>query len=80
MRQPITQKHGFGCGVACVAFAASVSYNYAIRRLGEIPASLLGFTCKELIMWLESSGHNYKFKNLKPGSTKNIQRWSYSFH
>ena len=66
MRQSINQEHDFGCGVACVAFAANIPYRHASRLLGEERAAHIGFFCKELVVSLNKLGLSYEFKYLKP--------------
>lgn len=58
----ITQKHAFGCGAACVAFATNKTYEEVVQALGEDKASKQGFYCKELVRALK----NYEYKYIKP--------------
>lgn len=62
----ITQKHAFGCGAACVAFATEESYEKTIELLGENKANEQGFYCKELVEVLQKLGKNYEYKYIKP--------------
>jgi len=58
----ITQKHGSGCGVACVAYVLSISYDKALK-LFEEPSFAWGrgFYCKEIVAALALKQRNYCF-------------------
>ncbi len=61
MIKPIHQEHGFGCGVACVAFALDLSYQEALRLFKKAEnAWMKGYMCKDLVEALASGGRNYK--------------------
>lgn len=62
MRLPITQQHHFGCGAACVAFVAEVSYRKAVELLGIEKAVKQGFTCQELVVTLQQLGWSFTYK------------------
>ena len=62
----ITQKHAFGCGAACVAFASRLPYEKIIEVLGENEANERGFYCKELVGALQTLGKEYEYKYIKP--------------
>ncbi len=62
----ITQKHAFGCGAACVAFATELPYQKVIKLLGEKKATKQGFCCKELVQVLQKLGKKYEYKYIKP--------------
>lgn len=66
MIKKIAQKHGLGCGVACVASALNVNYDEALM-LFEKPenAGTLGYLCKDLVLALAMAGKSYKHKYLK---------------
>ena len=65
MRKSITQSHGYGCGLACVAFVARVEYAQVIEISDEVRAVARGFYCKQLIQLLYSYGYSGSFKHLK---------------
>ncbi len=62
----ITQKHTFGCGAACIAFASGKSYEKIIELLDENKATKQGFYCKELVEVLQKLGKEYEYKYIKP--------------
>ena len=57
---PVTQLHSMGCGAACVAFAAGVSYRRAVSLLGTQKARETGFTLREMVDALAVFGLKYK--------------------
>ena len=69
----VTQKNNFGCGVACLAYALKIDYDYLIKssRIKK-QAENKGFTCRELIEILKSNSLNYCYKYLKPKLKKKI--------
>jgi hypothetical protein len=72
MKQAVRQQHDFGCGAACVAFAAKVSYQESVNVLGAQKASHTGFSCEELVKGLAEFGLTYEFKYIKPRMRKRI--------
>lgn len=55
----ITQKHHFGCGVACVAYVLHAKYESILPVLGTDKASNRGFYCLELVDALHRFSHQY---------------------
>lgn len=49
-----------GCGAACAAFAANISYGTAVATLGSKKAATDGFRLKELADFLKQCGLQYK--------------------
>lgn len=72
MRHTITQEDEMGCGAACVAFAASTTYQNAVRILGQNKARTVGFQLKEMVDALNHYGLSYHFKHVKPRMKKSI--------
>lgn len=68
MRHTITQKDGMGCGAACVAFAANITYDQTVKIMGEEKAKTAGYRLKELVNALSQYGAPYKSKHVN--STK----------
>ena len=68
----ITQRHPFGCGVACVAFLVKKSYSEMVNILGDNKASNKGFCCKHLIKVLSRFKYSYTYKYLKPKLRRSI--------
>jgi len=66
VRKSITQKHEFGCGVACVAFVVNKSYEEAVEILGRKRAAKKGFYCRDLVKVLKRFNLNYSFRYLQP--------------
>ena len=63
----ITQKHGYGCGVACVATILGCAYDTALgkfRNPGN--ARSKGYTCREIVAALSRGGRGYGYCYLKP--------------
>lgn len=61
--RPVTQNHGMGCAVACVASVLRMSYQKALA-LFEKPenAWTVGYFCPEIVAALEKGGMEYSFK------------------
>ncbi len=66
MRKSITQEFDYGCGIACFAFAANLSYKQAERFLGSEQAKNERFWCKDLALELNRAGKRYVHKYIKP--------------
>lgn len=66
MRSSITQKHDFGCGVACVSFATGITYEQSVEKLGRDKAATVGFLCRELVAGLDDLGLNYETQYVTP--------------
>lgn len=56
MRTPITQEDEMGCGAACVAFVANISYKEAAEILGSAQAKTSGYRLKKLVTGLSTLG------------------------
>lgn len=66
MRKSITQEHGYGCGIACFAFACDISYAAAAGFLGEAQANSNRFIVKDFVRELNRYGKPYKASHVKP--------------
>jgi hypothetical protein len=66
MRDAITQKVEYGCGVACFAFAANITYDEAAHFLGLEQASSDRFWIKDFVTALNRFGLQYEAKYVKP--------------
>ena len=66
MKQAITQQDEMGCGAACVACAAGVSYEKAVSILGKAKAQTTGFYLRDLTDGLKRLGLDYQYKHVKP--------------
>jgi len=64
--EAVTQGHGMGCGVACVAAVLGVGYEEA-RALFERPeqAHAGGYLCRDLVWALGRAGRTYRHKYLR---------------
>ncbi len=58
----VTQKHGAGCAVACVAWILNVSYDQAVKFFSR-PSQAIdrGFLCREIVSALNKCGHQYTY-------------------
>jgi hypothetical protein len=66
MDRIITQNHGMGCGVACVAAVTGISYKAALRMFAKPEnAWTVGYMCKDLVAALTRMGKPYAYKYLK---------------
>lgn len=66
MRQAITQKMDYGCGIACFAFAAKLSYASAAEYLGAVQSESSRFWVKDFVKALNGYGLRYQSKYVKP--------------
>jgi hypothetical protein len=64
-RQPVTQEHGTGCAVACVAYVLKITYVQALK-LFSVPAQAWGrgFYCREIIEALNKGGKRYAYSKI----------------
>lgn len=67
MKSSITQEFEYGCGIACLAFAAGMTYQEAAMSLGPSQARSERFWCRDLIKALASQGLSYKQMHIKAG-------------
>ncbi|MDQ3158593.1 MAG: hypothetical protein M3P98_00460 [bacterium] len=74
MRKSITQKNDFGCGIACFAFAANVSYEQAEAWLGQEQANSNRFYVKDFRKALIKHGLNYSSKHMKPQNRQLLKK------
>lgn len=72
MKPTITQKDGMGCGAACVAFAANITYEEAVTELGKNKAQTVGFQLRELVDVLGRYGLNYHYNHVKATSGRGV--------
>src|SRR5439155_1668986 len=70
----VTQEHGAGCAVACVAFVLGTSYQEALA-LFKRPnhAWGRGFYCREIIEALETAGKKYSFVHFNASVKKRVE-------
>ena len=62
MYPSVTQKHGAGCAVACVAWVLSVSYDVALKIFSRPKQAVdRGFLCREIVSALTKDGRNYTY-------------------
>jgi len=74
VKHSITQKHEFGCGVACTAFVSGKSYSKIVSLLDKKKAGSTGFYCKDLMSILLKLGFKYEYKYLKPKLKRKIYK------
>ena len=74
MRDSITQEYDYGCGIACFAFAARLSYRQAEKLLGKEQSRSNRFWCKDLSSALTSFGLQYKHMYVKPRLRRKLYR------
>lgn len=60
MKKSITQELGYGCGVACFAFACDVTFQQAVKLLGREYSVKFGWKPSDLAKELNKQGFNYK--------------------
>lgn len=60
MKKSITQESDYGCGVACFAFATSMSYKEAVTFMGKEYSVKNGWRPSDLVLSLKRYGYNYK--------------------
>lgn len=72
MRKSITQKHDFGCGIACFAFATDLTYKQASEFLGSKQTNSDRFWIKDFNDELNRAGKQYDYKYLKPRFLRRI--------
>ena len=73
---PVKQEDELGCGVSCVAFILSISYENALDLFinGIRKAKSQGFLCKDLVTVLKKAGLSYEFKYIKIKIRKKIYK------
>ena len=60
MKQAITQKLDYGCGVACFAFVCDMTFQEAVTFLGREYSVKHGWRSSDLVTALNRYGLNYK--------------------
>jgi ABC-type bacteriocin/lantibiotic exporter with double-glycine peptidase domain len=70
----VVQEHPLGCGLACVACVANVSYSKVLKRVKSNLASTRGFYLKELVQALSKLGFNYVSGKLTEKTRKHLSR------
>jgi hypothetical protein len=64
---PITQKHGAGCAVACVAYILNISYDAALKLFSKPKQAIdHGFFCSEIVNALQKKGSTYTYGKALP--------------
>lgn len=66
MKISITQESPYGCGIACFAFVANITYRQAVVFLGPEQARSDRFVVKHFREELNRYGLNYISKHVKP--------------
>lgn len=66
MRRSVTQEMPYGCGIACFAFVADITYIEAAYFLGEEQANSNRFIVKHFCEELNRYGLRYASKHLRP--------------
>ena len=66
MKKSITQEAPYGCGIACFAFVANITYRQAADFLGPDQAKSDRFIVKRFREELNRYGLNYISKHIKP--------------
>lgn len=69
MKKSITQEAPYGCGIACFAFVAGITYKQAEEFLGEEQAKSDRFIVKHFREELNRYGLNYISRHVKMGET-----------
>lgn len=55
------QKHNLGCGIACTAYAAGVSYDDGLHAFKNTSQAIMrGVFCREIVSALANLGYHYK--------------------
>lgn len=57
--KPVTQEDPLGCGVACVAYILTISYQEALQLFKENKVVTRGYTCKDICAALKKGGKDY---------------------
>jgi hypothetical protein len=74
MKKVVTQEHGAGCAVACVACVLGISYQKALQLFSHPKwAYERGFYAKEVVEALEKGGVSYSYKKVNSKTEHLIQ-------
>ena len=69
----ISQKDGFGCGIACAASVLGMNYESAKSLFpNSKQAKGSGFLCRDIVSALKKRGLHYEYKYVKPKIRKQI--------
>lgn len=72
--QPVTQKQGAGCAVACVAYILNISYDAALKLFKKPKQAIdRGFLCSEIIDALQKKGMDYSYGKALVNKKKLLQ-------
>ncbi len=74
MDESITQEHGLGCGVACIAFVTKLPYRQVVALMGALEARTKGFSPKRMNAALEALNYAYTRNYLNPQLVPLINR------
>jgi ABC-type bacteriocin/lantibiotic exporter with double-glycine peptidase domain len=74
MLRAVTQEQPMGCGIACVACVAGISYSKALNLFSLKKASTNGFYCKDILNALKELGLNYEYKKVTAKTKKYLKR------
>src|SRR3990167_8221270 len=72
MRKSITQRHLYGCAVACLAFVLQTPYTKALKLLKTKQKIYKGSSCRELLSILQENSLAYNYKYLSKKKSWNI--------
>lgn len=76
----MTQKHGAGCAVACVAYILNTTYDKALTLFKKPEQAISrGYFCREIVIALQKGKKDYSYKkaissNVPPYSIVFIER------
>lgn len=71
----VTQKDGFGCGIACTASVLDLTYEKTKNLFSNSKqAKDFGFLCKDIVNALKKKGFAYEYKYVKPKIKKRIYK------
>jgi len=70
----VAQKHPMGCGIACVAYIAGVSYKTILKLFPQEYAYTRGYYCRELVKALAKFNFVYTYKKVTPKTRKYLKK------
>lgn len=71
----ITQKDGFGCGIACTASVLGLTYEKAKTLFpNSKQVKDFGFLCKDIVDALAKKGLSYEYRYIKPKIKRRIYK------
>lgn len=74
MIRKVVQEHLMGCGIACIASVAGVTYLEALKLVTAKYASTRGYYCRDIINALRKSGLRYDYKKVTPNTRKYMKK------